>query len=79
MEKQSQVLIGQEWLDYLKARDFLKLSCSFDGQTKLYSGVTFKYIPIYKLGDYYFCMKIRRGYRNISALKRLITTRQIGL
>lgn len=33
---------------------------------------TYKHTAIYKAGTYYYCFGIRRGYRNLSALKRLL-------
>lgn len=62
------VLIGSEWTKYLK-----KHKLTSKKQMELYSGVTWKYIPIYKIEDYYFSMTIRRGYKNITSLKRLIS------
>jgi len=32
-----------------------------------------KYNNIYKIGDYHFCFNIRRGYKNLTSLKRVIT------
>ena len=71
--KNKNVLKGTEWFDYLKAHKFLEISREpINGQLKLYSGVTYKYQNILKLGDYYFVMSIRKGYKNITALKRLM-------
>jgi len=33
---------------------------------------THRYTAIYRIGSYYFCLAIPRGYRNLSSLKRLI-------
>lgn len=33
---------------------------------------THNFTAIYKAGTYYYCLSIYRGYRNLTALKRLI-------
>jgi hypothetical protein len=65
------VLKGTEWRDHLIKHKFLEIARDpINGQLKLYSGVTYKHQNIQKLGDYYFVMSIRKGFKNISSLKR---------
>ena len=61
------VLKGKEWNDYLKKHNIRQI-----GQMELYSGVTWNFQSIYKIGKYFFTFSIKRGYTNISALKRLL-------
>ena len=72
MTKEKTVLKGKEWHDYLDKHGFKNIIEHWNAQMILYSGVTWKHENILKLGDYYFVFKIRRGYKNISALKRLL-------
>jgi len=60
------VLKGDEWFDHLTKHELNKQT-----QMSLYS-CTHKYTAIYKLGGYYFSFGIRRGYRNLSSLKKLL-------
>lgn len=60
------VLKGKEWQAYMIKHKMTQLD-----QLKLYC-CTHNYEAIYKLVDYYFCFAIRRGYKNITSLKRLI-------
>ena len=60
------VLKGKAWAEYLKVNDMAS-----KGQMELYR-FTHNYTACYKIGDYYFCFRIRRGYKNPAALKRLI-------
>jgi len=70
MKDKKTVLKGKEWEDYISiTHDISKM-----GITDLYSGVTHKYQSIYKVGEYYFIFAFKRGYKNISTLKRLIST-----
>lgn len=64
------VLKGKEWTEYLLAHNFKEIARSINGQAQLYSGVTWKYHAIYKIGDYYFTFAYTRGYKNISSLKK---------
>jgi len=60
------VLKNKEWSKYLKDNNFNNLS-----QLELYNS-TYNYIAIYKINEYFFCFNIKRGYKNISSLKKLI-------
>jgi hypothetical protein len=61
------VMRAPDWGLYLRDNKFIEM-----GQAKLYHS-TYKHTTIYKLGDYYFCFHILRGYKNLSALKGVIT------
>ena len=67
MSNQPNVLTGKPWNQYLEDNNFTDKS-----QTELYN-CTHNSHAIYKLGDYYFCFAISGGYKNLSALKSLIT------
>ena len=71
MKDKKTVLKGKEWNGYFRRHtvDVGKM-----GIMELYSGVTHKYQSIYKVGEYYFIFAFKRGYKNISTLKRLIST-----
>jgi len=60
------VLKGNDWNKYLIENSFGNLS-----QLELYR-CTHNYTPIYKIGKYYFSFNIKRGYTNISSLKKII-------
>jgi hypothetical protein len=60
------VLKGREWTKYME-ENHIKTK----GQLELYR-CTHRYVPIYKLGDYYFSFKFCRGYKNLASLKRLV-------
>ena len=66
------VLKGEEWHQYLLNNNFDKIIKHWDAQMKLYSGVTYKHEAILKIGDYYFVLKFRKGYKNIASLKKLL-------
>ena len=61
------VLKGKAWHKYMQDNNIKS-----KGQMQLYSGVTYNYQSIYKIGEYYFTFAIPNGYKNISSLKRLI-------
>lgn len=60
------VLKGKEWTNYLVENEMTKKS-----QIDLYF-CTHNFVPIYKIGDYYFSFTITRGYKNLTSLKRLL-------
>ncbi len=64
--KNKNVLTGKDWKKYLKMNGLMSM-----GQMELYS-CTWNYTPIYHIGDYYFAFGMYRGYKNLSALKRLV-------
>ena len=66
MDDIKNVLKNDEWFDHLT-----KHNLQDQTQLSLYN-CTHRYTAIYKLGGYYFTFGMRRGYRNLTALKRLI-------
>lgn len=60
------VLKGKEWAQYLIDNGMKSKS-----QMDVYA-FTHNYTPCYKIGEYYFCFKIIRGYKNPASLKRLV-------
>jgi len=62
------VLKNKEWNHYLVQHDAHKMD-----QLKNYSGVTYKYIPIWIIDNYFFCFAICKGYLKISSLKQAIS------
>jgi len=60
------VLIGREWNKFLVENKLTEKE-----QMDLYR-CTHNYTAIYKLGDYFFSFRIPRGYKNLTALKRLL-------
>lgn len=60
------VLKGMDWHKHLINNQFESKK-----QEELYN-CTHNFTAIYKLGDYYFCFGISRGYKNLTALKRLV-------
>jgi len=68
MNDKKTVLKGKEWHEYLEYHNFDVLS-----YMKVYHS-TYNYNQIYKVGKYHFCFAFTRGYKNISTLKRLIST-----
>jgi len=65
-KKMPNVIKGKEWKSYMEENDLLRKK-----QEEIYV-CTHNYTPIYKLNDYYFSFNILRGYKNLSALKRLL-------
>ena len=60
------VLSGKEWNKYLTDNNLTDKD-----QMELYR-CTHNYTAIYKIGEYFFCFRIRKGYKNLAALKRLV-------
>lgn len=77
MEQVSKFLLLDKLPNVLKHpiwREFLKMhgdNGTSSKQEDLYR-CTYKRTPIYRVGSYYFCFKISKGYRNLTALKRLL-------
>lgn len=66
MKNNKTVLKGKEWKSYCQKNDFKNLEY-------LTSYVcTHNYEQIHKIGQYYFCFSIYRGYKNLTSLKRLV-------
>ena len=66
MNNNKTVLKGKEWHNYIKENNINKLNY-------LSSYVcTYNYTQLHKIGDYYFCFAIKRGYKNLASLKRLV-------
>jgi len=66
MGKEKRVLKGAEWHNFLKENQFTKRL-----QMELYR-CTHNYEAIYFLNGYYFSFSIKRGYKNLTSLKRLV-------
>lgn len=60
------VLKGKQWKEYLSEHNLLQKE-----QMELYI-CTYNHTAIYKIGEYYFSLEIRRGYKNLTSLKRLV-------
>ena len=60
------VLKNKTWQKYLKNNNFTSMD-----YLELYI-CTYNYTQIYKIKEYYFTFGIKRGYKNISSLKKLI-------
>lgn len=58
------VLSGEEWKSYL-----VKKGMANKSYMETYHS-TYNYKQIFKVGDYFFCMSIKKGYLNISSLKK---------
>lgn len=66
MKTEPTVLKGKEWHDHLTEHDL-----GSKKQMDLYC-CTHKWTAIYEIGGYFFCMGIKRGYKNLTSLKRLV-------
>tara|TARA_Y100000310_G_C20682689_1_gene816946 strand:+ start:2452 stop:2643 length:192 start_codon:yes stop_codon:yes gene_type:complete len=60
------VLKGKEWNLYLEKnkienKSYMQLYCC-----------THNYCQIFKIGEYYFSFKIKKGYKNLASLKKLV-------
>jgi len=60
------ILKGIEWNNYLNENNMINKS-----QLELYK-CTHNYTPIYKIGEYFFSFGMKKGYKNLSSLKKLI-------
>ena len=60
------VLKGKEWNNYIKENNFSNLSY-IDSYV-----CTHNYTQLHKIGNYYFCFSIKRGYKNLASLKKLV-------
>ena len=66
--KNKPVLKGKEWNKYLEIVKIKEIP-----YMKVYHS-TYNYNQIYKVGEYHFYFAFTRGYKNLSALRRLIST-----
>jgi hypothetical protein len=78
MNNTKNILKGKEWASYINnvVTNEYKIKSNYELQTKLYSGITYKYVPIYKIGEYYTTMNLSqgyKGYKEISSIKSLIS------
>lgn len=51
---------------------FLDLHKIGEKKQEIIYACTYNHTAIYKAGTYYFCFRINRAYRNLTALKRLL-------
>lgn len=62
------ILRGAAWANYLHEHRVWEYTDILD----LYHS-THNHVTIYKINEYYFCFRFARGYRDLPALKRVLT------
>lgn len=60
------ILKGSEWFAYLESNDWKSIP-----YLSMYNS-TYKHVQVFKVGVYYFTFGIKKGYKNLSSLKRNI-------
>lgn len=64
------ILSGNAWFQYLAP--FVTNKSGYKMQVD-YGAGAYKYQNIYKVGGYYFCFSIPKGYKKLSSLKKAIS------